>query len=429
MSMTANKRAVLVVCDSLRADLINAGNTPALHGLRGTSAHFTRHASVFPSTTRTASASLATGCLPRSHGLLGNVVAVDEGQGLAPLNTGKADFRERMRKAMGRVLERPTLAELLAPHGGALIYSNASPGAAHVQDPDGHGTLLNRAGSHGPGLQPLPPERHLDTPKGVEGDAQTTERFVAEALHGSDCPLAVLWLSEPDHTGHAHPLGGPEHLRAIAGADACVARVWEAVQALRARGQDVLFIVTSDHGQETTGEVIDVDAELIAAGLKAGPGSSDVVAASQGSSVLFFVGPEGAGREEALRDFVTGRDWCGEAFFDGQMEAVGLAARWSLIGAASMRKSDAPNAHGVVGFTDIAYEEGGINNPGRGQHGGTGRWEQGAFLFINGEGFQPGDRGEGTSPIDVAPSILRHLGLPAGERAGQDGRPLQQYYY
>ena len=55
------KRAVIVICDSL---------------------------SVFPSTTRTSAASIATGCLPARHGLLGNTMAIDEGDGLVCLSVG-----------------------------------------------------------------------------------------------------------------------------------------------------------------------------------------------------------------------------------------------------------------------------------------------------------------------------------------------------
>ncbi|MCH7956146.1 MAG: alkaline phosphatase family protein, partial [Proteobacteria bacterium] len=65
------KRAVLVVCDGLRADMVTPGLTPNLAHLAGRSRVFANHRSVFPSTTRTTSASIATGCLPGRHGLEG----------------------------------------------------------------------------------------------------------------------------------------------------------------------------------------------------------------------------------------------------------------------------------------------------------------------------------------------------------------------
>src|SRR5579862_6697370 len=125
------KRAVIVICDSLRRDLITPADAPFLCELGRHSAQFTNHTSVFPSTTRTSAASIATGCRPARHGLLGNTMAIDEGQGLVCLSVGKPDFRDRLHAATGRTLHAPTLAERVARHGGAAVaISNVSPGAA-----------------------------------------------------------------------------------------------------------------------------------------------------------------------------------------------------------------------------------------------------------------------------------------------------------
>ena len=67
------KRAVVVICDGLRADMVTPGLTPNLCALAREGQSFTRHRGVFPSTTRTTSASIATGCLPARHGLEGNL--------------------------------------------------------------------------------------------------------------------------------------------------------------------------------------------------------------------------------------------------------------------------------------------------------------------------------------------------------------------
>lgn len=63
------------------------------------------------------------------------------------------------------------------------------------------------------------------------------------------------------------------------------------------------------------------------------------------------------------------------------------------------------------------------NRLGCGQHGGLGAYEQMPFLMIEGRGFMPGAvRGEPSSVIDLAPTILRHLNISAD---GCEGRPLQ----
>ena len=53
------KRAVIVICDSLRADLITPRDAPFLSQLGQRSARFANHRIVFPSTTRTSAASIA----------------------------------------------------------------------------------------------------------------------------------------------------------------------------------------------------------------------------------------------------------------------------------------------------------------------------------------------------------------------------------
>ena len=134
--MTRPPMAVLVVCDSLRADLVDEATAPALSRLRAQAASFPRFRGVFPSTTRTSAASIATGCHPASHGLLGNTMVLDEGDGLRCLSAGKPDFLDRLRRATGRALARPTLHERVAARGAAVLMSNVSPGAAYVHDPE-----------------------------------------------------------------------------------------------------------------------------------------------------------------------------------------------------------------------------------------------------------------------------------------------------
>src|SRR6266436_6126344 len=286
---TAMNRAVIVICDSLRADLITPGDAPFLTELGERSARFANHASVFPSTTRTSAASIATGCLPARHGLLGNTMALDEGEGLVCLSVGKPDFRDRLHRATGRTLHMPTLAERVSRSGEtAVAISNVSPGAAYFLDPDGFGWVYNPAGSYGPGRRPLPAEDGLAVAKGDEGDSAATERFCEEVLRRRAPAIALLWLSEPDYTGHHIPLGSPAHRRAIASADADVSRVAETVSSLDPTGENILFVVGSDHGMETVDETIDLDRLLIDAGLKHAPSSSDVVVAPNGSAALLY---------------------------------------------------------------------------------------------------------------------------------------------
>ena len=416
-------RAVIVICDSLRADLITPADAPFLTELAERSARFANHASVFPSTTRTSAASIATGCLPARHGLLGNTMALDEGEGLVCLSVGKPDFRDRLHRATGRTLHVPTLAERVSRSGEtAVAISNVSPGAAYFLDPDGYGWVYNPAGSYGPGRRTLPAEDGLAVAKGEAGDTVATQRFCDEVLRRRAPALSVLWLSEPDYTGHHTPLGSPAHRRAIASADGNVRRVAETVAALDPSGERTLFVVGSDHGMETVDETIDLDGLLLEAGLKRAPNSSEVVVAPNNTAaLLYFADPLGTLVGQVAR-FLETQDWIGRIFVGEALAEVGLPTGSPAQIALTLRADDRANPHGVSGHSHIVRD---ALEPkdctGFGQHGGLGSNEQRPFLFVSGGGFVPGARRSRSSLVDIAPTVLRHLGLAAD---GMDGRPL-----
>jgi arylsulfatase A-like enzyme len=420
------KRAVIVICDSLRADLITPSDAPFLVELGRRSARFANHTSVFPSTTRTSAASIATGCLPARHGLLGNSMALDEGEGLVCLSVGKPDFRDRLHRATGRTLHVPTLAERVSRAGeSAIAFSNVSPGAAYFLDPDGFGWVYNPAGSFGPGRRPLPAEEGIAVSKGDAGDTAVAERFCDEVLRRRAPAVALLWLSEPDYTGHHTPLGSPAHRRAIASADANVRRVAEAVDALDPSGERILFIVGSDHGMETVDETIDLDALLIGAGLKQAPHSSEIVVAPNGTAaLLYFAEPASALVGQVVR-FLDTQDWVGKVFVGSALAEVGLPTDSAARIALTLRPDERANTYGVPGHSHIVRDSLEPKDcTGFGQHGGLGTNEQRPFLFVSRGGFAPGKHHVRSSLIDIAPTVLRHLGLTA---AGVDGQPLPHH--
>ncbi len=417
------RRAVIVVCDSLRQDLIRPDTAPVLSGLLAAGCAFRAFRSVFPSTTRTSSASIATGCLPATHGLLGNTMALDEGRGLVCRSVGDPDFRDRMRRATGGTLRVPTLAQRLADHGGAIIMSNVSPGAAYFHDPDGWGHVYHRAGSFGPGLVPETGDRHLAIGIGAAGDATMTDRFCGEVLRQRRPALAALWLSEPDHTGHGAPLGSPAHLAAIRSADDRVAEVLATVDALQAAGDEMLLVVCSDHGMETTRRTVDATGRLVASGLKAAVDSTDIVLAPNGTGAVLYAAPEARGRAADLCRFLEAEDWVGRVFAGADLGLLGLPVDGPVLMALTTACDDRPNAHGVRGHADIVADpESAKSYDGFGQHGGIGPNEQNPFLVIRGGGFAAARAtAHPASLIDIAPTVLRHLAV-AGD--GMDGTAL-----
>lgn len=411
-----------MVIDGLRADMVGAHYTPRLADIVERSRWFTGQRSVFPSATRVNSASIATGCWPKSHGLAGNAIALDEGEGLQAVSVGPADFRDRLRRATGRTLHRPTLSERLRPHGGAVIYSNSSAGSAHMQDPDSHGWLFHRNGSFAPGMRAITDERHLDVTYDAAGDAETTRRFCTALDEPGEALLHLLWICEPDHSQHTLELGSPEHREIIAGAEQCAVEVSDAVGRLRARRDDVLFVIASDHGHETIDEVIPVNELLIEAGFKEGTDSRDVVLASSGMGALIYLSDQAADRRTAIAEWIRGQAWSGEVFEGEELEQIGQRSDTALAIAFSMAKRDVANRYGVRGLSHVA---GDIfmksDAAGLGQHGGLGAYETNALLGISGGGFTPGRSGHPSRTIDIAPTVLRHVGV---DYNGMDGEPL-----
>lgn len=406
------RRAVLVICDGLRRDLISPERTPHLTALAARSRRFDNHRSVFPSVTRSSAASIATGCHPARHGLHGNTMGLPTDGGYAVHNVGAPEFVAELLAVTGRTLRVPTMAERLRASGGVVVFSNVSPGAAYFHDPDGHGHVYHRAGSYGHGRNPVPAHDHLDVTHDAAGDARMTERFCAQVLRERRPALGVLWLCEPDHQQHACIMGSPEHLQAVRAADACVARVVDTVDELRAAGEDILLLVGSDHGHESISEIVPVERELYDAGFKAALDSPDIVVATQGTSALLYFSPEAEPRVDAVADFVRARPWAGEVFVDRELTRIGMQPEEGLRIAISMAKQPGPNAHGIPGMSaTVVRHDPDPRKLGWGQHGGLGEYEQQPFLLASGGAFAPGSRcSDATCIVDIAPTVLEFLG-------------------
>jgi predicted AlkP superfamily pyrophosphatase or phosphodiesterase len=420
--MSRPRRAFLVVCDALQRHYINQSNTPTLAALHEQATEFSAVTGVFPSMTRVTSASIATGCLPGTHGLVGNSMALDEGRGLVSLSVGAPDFVERMRRATGTTLKRKTLAERLTDHGGSVVYSNVSAGAAHFQDPDGFGYVYHRSGSFGPGRRPVAKSDHLDVTVGIKGDAQMTERFCRQVIPAGGPALGVLWLSEPDWSAHGSALGSPDHIAGLQAADQCVARVLAAMTE-HGLDEETLLIVCSDHGMQTIREELDLTECLVRAGLKKDTHSHEVVVAPNGTAALIYVAAGDGGKVQMIADFLRTQPWLGRLWIGHALTELGLSATGGLAMAVASKERDDVNEFGVRG-SSVLFQDPFDSKcyVGRGMHGGMSESEQSPFLLLRGGLFGAGRRrSSAASPIDIAPTVLAHLGL---SREGCEGVPL-----
>ena len=421
--MRAHRRAVFVCCDGLGRDWITADQTPILHDLRHRSHWCAEHHAVFPSVTRVSAASIATGCAPGRHGLHGNRMGLAEDGKIAVRDVGKPDFRDHMRRATGGTLRVPTLAERVTRAGGSFIaFSNVSPGAAYFLDPEHFGHVYHRAGSFGPGGAPVESADALDVSHDGAGDAAMTRRFRDEVLFERRPTVAVLWLTNPDHTLHGAPLGSPAHREALRGAEACVLEIVRAVNTLRGQGEEILLLVGSDHGQETIGAAIDLEAWLAEQALGSLLASKDLGVATQGTSALLYATAAGRPALLGVLDRLRREPWADGVLAEDRLQERGLAPHGGLSVAINMARKGDANAHGIPGWRWVVAEPDKPVPIGCGQHGGWGPDETQPFLALDVKTGAPGVVRRRTSLLDIAPTILRFLGVPAD---GMDGSAIE----
>ncbi len=207
-------------------------------------------------------------------------------------------------------------------------------------------------------------------------------------------------------------------------ADRNAGLVIDAVDRRRADGDDILLIVGSDHGHETVSGVVDIEAEMIAAGIKASADSNDMIAVSSGNASLIYLHPDAEPQRDRLGDFLASQDWAGQVIDAANLATVGQASHNGLAFAVSLKADALENEFGVPGRSLAAKPR--WDKPDRlgcGQHGGLARFEQSPTLMMEGPGFTAGaTREEPVHVTDLAPSIMRHLGIAA---AGMDGSSLQ----
>lgn len=415
------RRAVFVCCDGLGRDWVGGTLTPVLRQLADQSLWCADHRAVFPSVTRVSAASIATGCEPRRHGLHGNRMGLLEQGRIVVRDVGKPDFRTHLRRATGATLRVPTLAEQVAGQGGCIAYSNVSPGAAYFLDPEHFGHVYHRAGSYAPGGAPITGAAALEVSHDLAGDAAMTRRFCAEVLIERRPALAMLWLANPDLTLHGAPLGSPAHHASLRHTDQCVHQVMQTVAGLRAEGEDILLLIGSDHGQETIGGCVDLDAWLSSQGLQGLLRDGDIAVAGQGTAALLYVTARGRPALLGLLDTLRAQPWAGEVIAGAALAERGMAAQDGIVAAVNMARQDQANPYGVPGRRWTVAEPDKTPVLGDGQHGGWGPDETRPFLLLNHPAWPAAVIENATSLVDIAPTVLAFLELPG---AGCDGRPL-----
>ncbi|MBO0751733.1 MAG: alkaline phosphatase family protein [Bradyrhizobiaceae bacterium] len=328
---------IVIVLDGLRPDAITPEVTPHLWQLRRDGVNFTASHSVFPTVTRVNATAIGSGTLPGRNGVVGNsqyVPVVDPSH--AFVNDNHDTLLRLDRLTGGGMVLTKTLGEILREHGRTLAaVSSGSTGSAlltNARAPQGVGVLIN--GYFEPGVRVAfpdvvndeirrrfgpAPERAGPT-QAQDGSVAWTQRVLRDYVLPDVRPDVIInWLTEPDHVAHAKGPGSPETRASIRNDDAEVGLLLKRLDDLGRLGSTNIIVV-SDHGFNASAFGVNVTAELIKAGLKAGPDSDDVVLASSGETQLIHVKDRDRSRIHAITAFLQTREWTGVLFTAGRMD-------------------------------------------------------------------------------------------------------------
>lgn len=430
------QRCIMVALDGLRPDMVNAANTPHLAALAARGTRFVNARSVFPSETRVATPSLITGCRPGGHGMVANTLF---DASVAPdrlLRTKLVEDVLAMAAGRESPLQRPSLAEHLAPAGKRFaLVSSGTAGAARLLHP-----AAERLGAFRWNVEDTEGATAAEVREALGATpahaAPNTARveFAGRVLLEHVLPrhrpdVALIWLSEPDVAFHWAGLGAAETLAALRAADAVLGRIiaWRDAQP---DARDIGIIVLSDHGHVTGRGKTSLREELVRAGFRAGTGMAadvDVVVAPAAAPGLWLRDPA---LTPQIADFLATQPWAGPLLArDPSILPAGRCVPLALLGSAHARSADlvatfagdeTPDLWGMPGnapFDAPDVPEGG------GMHGGLHRAELATVLVMQGASFRDGALAlEPADLTDIVPTLLHGLGLAVD---GMEGRPLR----
>ena len=439
--MTARTpRLILIMLDGLRPDVIDDRRMPHLARLKQRGTHFAQSRTVFPSMTRVAAASFATGAPPRAHGVVANALYLP---GYDPSRVNDLSTREKItafeRQAGQSYVQVETFADVLARHGIDFPVLHTGSGAsAHLvsprhrdhdqwklpmsaigtaDHPDTYGEIAERFGPA--------PDRVIPDVAFVDYVATV---FVEHVLSRRQPDIALLWLHEPDKTWHFRGLGSPEGAAAVAAADAAVGRVVDWLER-QPTGDHCTLIVMSDHGHMAVSDQIDLYAALTRMGhacrhMGAGDLGDDSLAVT-GWTVGSVTARDGdASRLQAVAEWLRAQDFVGAMFSPGEpgvTEGI-IPGTFPIEWAGAQHDRQAPLVFTTAvrddldqdGFSGVGPTIGGARPPRLSMHGGLSEAELRNTLIATGPDFEGGKTDARICGlIDVAPTVLDLFGLPS----------------
>ncbi len=435
-SAPAASHVVVAVFDGLRADMMRHDLTPNILKLAERGTWFREARSVFPSVTRVATTSVATGAPPSAHGVVGNAFYHPAALPERMLDTSRAAHIARAEAVHGgRFVTADTFGDQLARAGRMLaVVHTGSAGSAHLINPrareNGHWTFS----VHG--------AEHTQTPQAVTEmiarfgplPARALPRFpdldyAADVMTGYVLPelqpdVALVWFNEPDTSFHYRDIGHTDSLAVLRAADAAFGRILEWIDA-RPDAERWAVIAASDHGQIATSGIVSLADKAREAGFSVGPKDRvlgyelAMTGGRNGEIRLLDADPS---RLEAVAEWLMGRPEVSHVFSRGHNGVDGVARgsfAFDVVDnqherqpdlAFALSSTDAPDAYGLPGQGLMTPDDVPL---GGGMHGGLNRHELNSVLVLGLPGLAQGPVDRPAGVIDIGPTILDLLGVPS----------------
>jgi predicted AlkP superfamily pyrophosphatase or phosphodiesterase len=261
---------------------------------------------------------------------------------------------------------------------------------------------------------------------GPESTASERNRFIWHTMQDYLLPehrpdVLVLWITEPDHAQHAHGLGSPEAIAALAELDKQLERFVQSLQR-SSNGEEHSYLLLSDHGFSTISRRIDVNRRLVEAGIKASPDSRDIV---YDCNSFYLTGAMRDRLGEVVR-FLAGEPWIGALLVrDDLLKACPGAMPQSAVFGTHRRSSELmftyqwwseENDYGVTGLT--ASSSASVAT-----HGSASPYDLNNSLVAWGKGIKRETVSRvPCGMVDIAPTVLHLLGIESP--ATMEGRVL-----
>lgn len=402
----------VIMLDGTRPDALRRAEAPVIQALAAAGVSYAQARAQYPSQTRVSFVTLPTGAYPEHHGIVGGREFMDPGWNM--IDTGDADPI-----AAQSLVASPTMFEDASGAGLTSLYA-AMKGYELV---GARGATWTINGSQALD-QAAYKTRYEPTVAGSADLAAGLKLLLSRQLLDQTLALVrekrpnlvVLNLGSADYAGHSFGPESPRYAAAITYLDSLVGELVRALEALGLRDRTT-FVVSADHGFS------DVDTRRIVAPetdeegrrllVLAQRGIEHFVTDTGGTSMGVFVRDKRRVAEAAAA--LRREPWCEALYCEDARAGCDRTLR-------SLRAYFPGRSPDLMVDLDDDFA---LRRPRPGQHGSLREADMRIPLILSGAGVTKGRILGQAALVDLAPTVLRLLGLTP-RLLRPDGRVLDE---